>query len=40
MFQGNKKKSPHNPKKFMKEDAYGVIVSTIQEEGVIAIKKQ
>ena len=28
------------PQKIMKKDAYGVIVSTIQDEGVITIKKQ
>ena len=28
------------PQKIMKKDAYGVIVSTIQDEGVITIKKR
>ena len=40
MLQGYKKKNAHNHKKIMKEDAYGVIVSTIQEVGVITIKKR
>ena len=37
MLQGYKKKNPWNPKKIMKEDSYSVIISSIQEEGVITI---
>ena len=40
MLHGYKKKNHHNHKKIMKEDAYGVIASTIQEEGAITIKRQ